>query len=870
MQQGEFILKSTELRERFLAFFEAKDHIVLPSYSLIPDNDKTLLWINAGVAPLKKYFSKQATPPSNRLASSQKSIRANDIENVGRTDRHHTMFEMLGNFSIDDYFKKEAIEWAWEFLVEEIGLNPDQLYITVHPDDSEARQLWIDIVGVPEDKIYDDPENFWEIGPGPCGPNSEIYFDRGEEFGCKLEACRPGCDCDRFVEIWNLVFTQYNKEEDGSLTKLLYNNIDTGMGLERLASVVQKTPSNFETDLFMPIIKEIEKLSGRRYEEEKIAMRVIADHIRAVSFAIADGALPSNEGRGYVIRRVLRRAIRFGQKIGLDKPFMYKLVKIVVEIMGDHYSYLKSKIDLIERVVKNEEERFLITLEEGEKLLYNYLEELKANSESTLSGENAFKLYDTYGFPFELTLEIAQEHKVKVDQIEFENEMNKQRQRARSASKVDKGNIVAEKIFPDVKDGDVFVGYDAFEISTKVLAIKDLGDDQVEFLLKETPFYAESGGQVADLGTVYNNYGKLDVHDVIELPDNRILHRATLTEGIIRLGDEVKAKIAADRRQEIRKHHTATHLLHKALKDVLGSHVNQAGSLVTSNRLRFDFTHYASLTEEDISCIESEVNRIINENLIIETNFMELNEAVESGAIALFEEEYDHAVRVISIGDYSKELCGGTHVNKTSEIGQFLIQTEGSIGSGVRRIEAIVGLEAHNYLKNKLVKLEVVKDILKAGQVDIEDKAYEVIQRLNSLEKENDKLQQKLFNFYAEKIIANSVIVDGITVINDVVEANNMEALRSYVDVIKTKKPESVIVVGCVDKEKAYLLSYVSDKIVKERGLNAGRIIKEVAKICDGGGGGRPQLAQAGGNSPEKLPEAIQAVPNIVSKFLNN
>ncbi len=862
-------MKTAELREKFLAFFEAKDHVIIPSHSLIPDNDNTLLWINAGVAPLKKYFSKQAIPPSSRMANSQKSIRTNDIENVGKSKRHHTMFEMLGNFSIDDYFKKESMDWAWEFLVEEIGLDPRKLFVTVHPEDDEARQLWMDIVGLPAEKIFDDPENFWEIGPGPCGPNSEIYFDKGEDYGCGLESCQPGCDCDRYIEIWNLVFTQYNREIDGSLTKLSYNNIDTGMSLERLASVVQGVPSNFEIDIFIPIIEEIENLSGYSYQEQKIAMRVISDHIRAVTFAVADGALPSNEGRGYVIRRLLRRAIRFGKKIGLDKPFMYKLVKIVASVMGQHYNYLYDKINLIERVVKSEEERFLITLEEGERLLFEYLEDLKSNNEKVLSGEDAFKLYDTYGFPFELTVEIANENNIEVDKDGFSKEMEKQRKRARAASKVKKGNVVAKEIFPDVKRGNIFVGYDCEEIDTSVLAIKSLENNDFELLLEKTPFYAESGGQISDLGLIYNEFGKLDVYDVIKLPDNRILHRARLIEGLIDKNDKVKAKITSKRRQSIKKHHTATHLLHKALKEILGDHVNQAGSLVTPEKLRFDFTHFSALTKDEIDSIEKRVNEIINNGLTVETKIMSLDEAISEGAVALFDEKYDQKVRVVSVRDYTKELCGGTHVENTSEIGQFIILSEGSIGSGIRRIEAIAGLTAYEYLKDKFKKLTIVEEILKTGQVGVKQKANELMEKLSILEKENQSLQHKLFNYSAQEIIDNGEQINYILVINSIVDVSDMESLRDYADVIKAKKPNSIIALGCEDGEKVYLLVAISDKIVKEKGLNAGKIIKDVASICDGGGGGRPQLAQAGGKSPEKLPRAIQEVPSIVSKFLD-
>jgi alanyl-tRNA synthetase len=863
-------MKSTEIRSRFLAFFEAKDHYILPSHSLIPDNDNTLLWINAGVAPLKKYFSKQAIPPSYRLASSQKSIRTVDIEIVGRTDRHHTMFEMLGNFSIDNYFKAEAIEWAWEFLTEEIGLDKDRLYVTVHPDDKEARQLWIDLVDFPAERIYDDPENFWEIGPGPCGPNSEIYFDKGESHGCQEETCQPGCDCDRYIEIWNLVFTQYNREVNGDLTKLSYNNIDTGMSLERLASVVQNTPSNYEIDIFMPLIEAIEKLSSKKYSENKMPMRVIADHIRAVTFAIADGALPSNEGRGYIIRRVLRRAIRFSKKLGLNQSFMYNLVKIVAEVMGDHYSYLTEKIDLIERVVKSEEERFLRTLEEGEKLLNQYIKDLKGNNEKTLSGKDAFKLYDTYGYPFELTLEIANENGIDVLKKEFDQEMDNQRQRARAARKIESGNIVAKEVFPDITGGKDFVGYDQLEIETKILAINELDADHVEFLLEKTPFYAESGGQVADFGYVSSELGKVEIEDVVKLPDDRILHRGVLLEGSLMENESVNAKVDTKHRHNVMVHHTATHILHSGLREVLGEHVNQAGSLVTPDRLRFDFTHFAGLSEDEVSDIEDYVNNAIYDSVELKTENMEVEKAIENGAVALFGERYDKEVRVVSAGEYSKELCGGTHVNNTSEIGLFLILSEGSIGSGIRRIEALAGKAAHKYLMNKQSKLEDVERILKVSQEDVVKKATDLMEKISTLEKENERLEEKLFNASADGIIGDAKDVNGVTLITSQVDVNNMDSLRKYGDVIKAKVPNSVIVLGCSDDEKVYLLTFVSDKLIKEKKLHAGSIIKQVASICGGGGGGRPQMAQAGGKDPDKLPEAIMSVPDIIEKFLES
>lgn len=857
-------MKSVDLRAKFLAFFEAKDHIILPSHSLIPDNDKTLLWINAGVAPLKKYFSKQVAPPSNRLASCQKSLRTNDIENVGKTNRHHTMFEMLGNFSIDGYFKKEAIAYAWEFLVEEVGLDSEKLFITVHPDDDEAKTIWHKDIGIPQTRIFDDPGNFWEIGPGPCGPNSEIYFDRGGDCRIGSDNCSPLCECGRFIEIWNLVFTQYNREEDGGLTKLPYNNIDTGMGLERLASVVQGTESNFETDLFMPIIEKTEQMSGKPYSENIEAMRVIADHVRSVSFTIADGALPSNEGRGYVIRRILRRAVRYGQSLGLKEAFLYKLVPIVSEIMGAYYESLAQKVDLIQRVIKSEEERFLRTLDEGEKLLAEYLQAAGMLENRVLAGDAAFRLYDTYGFPFELTLEIASEHDIEVDEKGFNLAMEEQRQRAREHSKVEKGNIVATEHFAGVAGGDVFVGYDTVGTEAVIIAIEEIAAEEVEFLLDKTPFYAESGGQIADIGQVSGDFGRLEIVDVTELADGKILHRARVEEGLLRVGDKVYAEVDEKRRQLITLHHSATHLLHRALKDVLGEHINQAGSLVSYDRLRFDFSHFAAPTAEELQKVAEIVNEKIYQALSVSWEEMPLAEATAKGATALFGEKYDSEVRVVAAGDYSLELCGGTHVHNTAEIGFFHILSEGSIGSGIRRIEAVVGPVAHAYLLAVESDYLKIRDILKSGQIDPVIKAEELVTNISTLEKENKELQEKIYGYLSDELLANSKQIKDFRLISTVVKAKDMEDLKTLGDILKNKDNRLVIVLGTSEGDKVSLLTVVSPDLIKEYGLKAGNIIKEIATICGGGGGGRPEMAQAGGKLPEKLQEALAAAESIV------
>lgn len=872
-------MKATELRKKFLEFFASKDHFILPSHSLIPNNDPTLLWINCGMAPLKDYYAKRAVPPSPRMANCQKSLRTNDIEHVGKTARHNTMFEMLGNFSIGDYFKEEAITWAWEFLVDVLGMDKEKLYVTIHPDDEEAFEIWHKKIGLAPERIFRDPDNFWEIGPGPCGPNSEIFVDRGPKYGCGQPNCTVGCDCDRYLEIWNLVFTQYNRETDGSLTDLPYKNIDTGMGLERLASVMQDTETNYETDLFWPIIEEVQSLCGVPYAANKdatTAYRVIADHVRSVTFAIADGAMPSNEGRGYVIRRLLRRAVRYGRHLGLSEPFLHTLVAKVVEIMGDHYDYLGDKQELVERVVLVEERRFLATLDEGMELLYGLLEDLKSQGKQLISGKDAFRLYDTFGFPLDLTVDIAAEEGFKVNTAGFHEAMEEQRARARAARSGIEGNAVAQHPFDEVEGGHVFVGYETLKACASVLALAHEGElvneasagTTVELLVSQTPFYATAGGQVADTGYVCNENCRLKVIDVNKLGSGKIVHKVRVEDGTVLLNDEVTLTVDPERRQRIARHHTATHLLHQALRNVLGDHVQQSGSLVSSEKLRFDFSHFEALTPAQLEQVENEVNRIIMKSLPVNVKHMSLKEAREQGAIALFDEKYGNQVRVVEIGEYSKELCGGTHMQNSAQVGMFVILSESSIGSGIRRIEAAAGPAAYQYVTDLRHRLNALITMLKCEPGDAEQRLEGLIEQNRELSRENERLRSKLASSSAEALLQQVIQVDGISVLAARVEAGDMEALRTASDAIAAKVSDAVIVLGAVYDNKVGLVAKVSQSLVKERRLHAGNLIREVARLCGGGGGGRPDMAQAGGRDPEKLPAALQRVPELVRQQL--
>ncbi|MGN7942488.1 alanine--tRNA ligase [Virgibacillus sp. 6R] len=876
-------LQSSEVRQMFLDFFKEKGHAVEPSASLVPHEDPTLLWINSGVATLKKYFDGRVIPANPRICNAQKSIRTNDIENVGKTARHHTFFEMLGNFSIGDYFKVEAIEWAWEFLTSEkwIGFDADKLSVTIHPEDQEAFELWHKKIGIPEERIIRLEGNFWDIGEGPSGPNTEIFYDRGEEYGNDPEdpELYPGGENDRYLEVWNLVFSQFNHNPDGTYTPLPKKNIDTGMGLERMVSIIQNVETNFDTDLFIPIIRATEQISNEKYGEDKekdVSFKVIADHVRTVSFAISDGALPSNEGRGYVLRRLLRRAVRFAKKININRPFMNELVPVVAEIMVDFYPEVKAKTDFIQKVIKNEEERFHETLNEGLTILSQVIKEQKAKGSDIIPGEDVFRLYDTYGFPVELTEEYAEEEDMKIDHDGFEQEMEGQRERARAAiQKVDSMQVQGG-VLGEIKVESEFVGYNqlAVENASVLVIVKD-GEtiteakqgDEVQLILDKTPFYAESGGQIADVGTMGNEQVELKVKDVQKAPNGQNLHNVIIESGSLKQNDVVHAIVSEENRSGIVKNHTATHLLHQALKDVLGNHVNQAGSLVTSERLRFDFSHFGQVSQDELTQIEQIVNEQIWKSIAVNIDYKSLTEAKEMGAMALFGEKYGDIVRVVQVGDYSLELCGGCHVDNTATIGLFKIVSETGIGAGTRRIEAVTGKSAYQLINGQLEKLQDAAQLLKTNPKDIVTRIEGLLSDYRELQREKESLTAKLGNLEANSIVDKATTINGVTVLSTIVNAKDMNSLRGMMDDLKSKLQSAIVVLGATEDGKVNLVAGVTKDLV-DKGYHAGKLIKEVAEKCGGKGGGRPEMAQAGAKNPEKLAEALKYVEEWVQSVL--
>ncbi|WP_078432420.1 alanine--tRNA ligase [Metabacillus halosaccharovorans] len=876
-------LQSAEVRQMFLDFFKEKGHDVEPSASLVPHEDPTLLWINSGVATLKKYFDGRVIPANPRICNAQKSIRTNDIENVGKTARHHTFFEMLGNFSIGDYFKVEAIEWAWEFLTDAkwIGFDPEKLSVTIHPEDHEAFNIWKDKIGIPEERIIRLEGNFWDIGEGPSGPNTEIFYDRGEEYGNdpRDPELYPGGENDRYLEVWNLVFSQFNHNPDGTYTPLPKKNIDTGMGLERMVSVIQNVPTNFDTDLFIPIIRATEQISDEQYrkdQEKDVAFKVIADHVRTVSFAISDGALPSNEGRGYVLRRLLRRAVRYAKQININRPFMFELVPVVAEVMVDFYPEVKAKTDFIQKVIKNEEERFHETLNEGLTILSEVIKTQKGNGNDVIPGEDVFRLYDTYGFPVELTEEYAEEEGMKVDHEGFEKEMDAQRDRARAAMQKVDSMQVQGGMLGEIKLESKFVGYDQFlvENATAIVIVKN-GDviqeahegEEVQLILDQTPFYAESGGQIADIGTLSSEKAVLKVKDVQKAPNGQNLHNVIVESGTIQTGDQLTARVLEQNRSGIVKNHTATHLLHQALKDVLGTHVNQAGSLVTSDRLRFDFSHFGQVTQEELVRIEQIVNEQIWKSIDVQIDYKSLAEAKEMGAMALFGEKYGNIVRVVQVGNYSLELCGGCHVQNTSSIGIFKIITETGIGAGTRRIEAVTGKAAYELTNEQYGRLQEAAELLKSNPRDIVSRITGLLQDYRALQRENESLTTKLGNLEAGNIVDQAVTINGVTVLAAKVNAKDMNSLRGMMDDLKNKLQSAIVVLGASEDGKVNLVAGVTKDLV-DKGYHAGKLIKEVAERCGGKGGGRPEMAQAGAKQPEKLTEALKYVEEWVESVL--
>lgn len=855
-------MTGNEIRKAYLDFFESKKHLKLHSFSLVPENDPSLLLIGAGMAPLKPYFTGKLVPPSYRVTTSQKCIRTGDIDNVGRTARHHTFFEMLGNFSFGDYFKKEAITWAWEFLTEVLELDTNKLYVTVYPEDEEAYDIWHNIVGLADERIFKLEDNFWEIGEGPCGPDSEIFYDLGPERGCGKPTCNVGCDCDRYLEIWNLVFTQFNKTKDGSYEPLEKKNIDTGAGLERLASVIQQKESNFETDLLFPIMQRVIDVCHGDYnnKEQKIAVKVIGDHIRAVTMMIGDGILPSNEGRGYVLRRILRRAVRFGRVLGIEEAFLADLVDIVIDMYKEAYPELAERKELIKTVIATEEAQFSATLAQGLELLNAMIED--ADGTGVLAGEKVFKLYDTFGFPVELTEEIVQEHGMTIDHDGFDKAMKAQQERARAA----RAKVSAKVATPDttgldqsalVKDENavnarvVLIGIDGAAVER---AEKDTA---ITIILDKTPFHAEGGGQIGDTGYITGPSGKAEVTDTKSLANGLTYMIAIVTEGSLAKGDEVGITVDKVRNLDIARNHTATHLLQAALRKVLGTHVNQAGSLVTPERLRFDFTHFSPMTNEELAEVEKEVNRQIMKNVDLEIEEMPVDDAIKKGAMALFGEKYGDIVRVVNVPGFSCELCGGSHVPNTSVIGSFRIVGESGTGTGIRRIEAVTGKAAHEQAVADAVLLQEAATLLKSKEEDIPAKIEQLLTALKEAEREVAQLSHKLATSSLDDILAAKEEIHGVSVTAASVTVDSAEGLRDMADMV-LDKVGGIVLLGAVQGDKVSFVCKV-DKELTKQGYHAGKIVKAAAVAAGGGGGGRPDMAQAGGKDPQKLEEALKA-----------
>ncbi len=872
-------MNSDEIRALFLSFFEEKGHKVIPSSSLIPRDDPTLLLTSAGMVQFKPYFLGEALPPSPRLASCQKCFRTTDIESVGDPS-HLTFFEMLGNFSIGDYFKQEAINWAWEFVTQRLGLSPQRLWITIFLDDDEAFQCWQE-VGVPEHRIlrFGEKDNFW--GPagdsGPCGPCSEIHYDFGEEVGCKKASCAPNCDCGRFSEIWNLVFTQYDQDKEGRRTLLPKPNIDTGMGLERTVAVVQGKTSVYQTDLFAPLLERISKLAEKKYgfnNDTDNTMRLIAEHSRGIAFLIGDGVVPSNEGRGYVLRRLLRRTALFSQRLGVDKPFLAEAAKTTVERMGHIYPEIAQKRDFITKVIENEEARFSETLSTGLELLDGIMEAVASQRGNKISGEKAFKLYDTYGFPVELTTEIAAERGFSVDLEGFEKEMVKQRERAKASHKFE----LADKQMAGLKDeldikATIFVGYSNLTQQTVVLSIL-VGNDSVgtakegqeaSLILKDTPFYGEMGGQVGDTGEINSATGRFLVANTIRVPPDITVHQGHVTEGSLTVGDEVDAEVDKERRLDIARNHTATHLLQSALRQVLGEHVQQRGSLVAPDRLRFDFSHLTTMTKEEIQEVEHIVNEKVRQSLPVYDEEIPYKQAIEEGAIALFDEKYGDIVRVVKIGKptISAELCGGTHVVSTGEIGFFHIIGESSIGAGLRRIEAVTGRGAEALVDKRFSDLQKTAEYLDAELDSVLDKTYSLSIELKNERRQRQALERELAKKIAESLLSQAEVINGVRVLAAKVPPSRLEVLREMCDLLREKLKSVVIVLGTVYEDKPVFLAAVTPDLVA-RGYNAGEIVKQVAKVTGGGGGGKATLAQAGGKDKGKLDQALHLVKSLI------
>lgn len=871
-------MSGNELREAYLQFFsEKKGHLRLPSFSLIPKDDPTLLLIGAGMAPLKPFFTGKMKPPRTRVTTSQRCVRTGDIENVGRTARHQTFFEMLGNFSFGDYFKGEAIPWAWEFLTEVVELPKDKLWVTVYPDDEEAIEIWKSQPGFPQDHIVKLDDNFWEIGPGPCGPDSEIYIDLGEERGCGSPDCAVGCDCDRYLEIWNLVFTQYDKQEDGSYANLAHKNIDTGCGLERLASVVQNKKTNFETDLLYPIIEYTSKVSGVAYgddAEKDVSLKVIADHARSMAIMIMDGILPSNEGRGYVLRRILRRAIRHGRMLGIKDKFLEGAVDAAVNIYrgAKDFEELVNKADYIKKVISIEEDRFAATLNQGMELLNGEIENVKAAGKKELDGKVVFKLYDTFGFPWELTEEILHENGLDLDKDGFEKAMEEQRTRARNA-RAENTRVAV----PDLSSIDVSkLVVDESATEGKVVAIwkdgvlvDEITDGQeAGIILDKTPFYAEGGGQVGDEGLFVSEFGRIKAVNAKKLPDGTVYHEAYVEEGQLKVGETVKIEVDQVKKLASARNHTATHLLQAALKQVVGDQVNQAGSSVTPERLRFDFTNFEPVTVQQLADVEELVNSVILKGQDVEISHMSIEEAKEAGAMALFSEKYGDVVRVVKVPDFSMELCAGSHVKNVGQIGMFKIVSESGVASGVRRIEAITGKAALDYVNEKLAILANAASLLKTKEEEVPAQIEKVQAESKEMNKQLAEVAEMREKADAQNLIAGLKTVKDVNVICGKSNAASMDELRDVADMTSSKVDSpSVVVLACTNDGKVNLV-VKADKAAVAKGIHAGKIIKEAAQTVGGGGGGRPDMAQAGGKNAEALPQAFDKAIEVIESQL--
>ena len=874
---------SSRIRRTFIDYFREQGHTEVPSSSLVPINDPTLLFTNAGMNQFKDVFLGLDTRSYNRAVTAQKCVRAggkhNDLDTVGRTPRHHTFFEMLGNFSLRDYFKEQAIIYAWEFLTQVIGLPRENLWITIYQDDDEALGLWQQVTGLTPERILrlGEEDNFWSMGDtGPCGPCSEIMYDRGSEYSCGEECGIGVCDCDRWLEIWNLVFMQYNRDENGVMTPLPRPSIDTGMGLERLASILQNKNSNYDIDLFVPIIAQIEKLTGKEYDpaEAGFPFRVIADHSRSCLFLIADGVLPSNDGRGYVLRRILRRAVRFGKMLGIEEPFLYKNVDVIVETMKDAYPEIEEKQEFIKKVIRLEEERFFVTLSEGIKKLEEIIGVNRRQGLSQIKGEDAFMLYDTYGFPLDLTEDMAEENGLEVDTAGFDLMMAEQRQRARQANKTSNA-FASERIIHDILaliPASDFVGYESYAAEGRILAmikggdlVRNAADEEIMLITDRTPFYAESGGQTADSGTIKGQKGQLMVQDV-QKTGTWIIHYGYLN-GSMEAGEEVHLENDRQKRLDTARNHTATHLLHKALREVLGEHAQQKGSLVEANRLRFDFTQLTPLTEQEVLEIENRVNRSIWNLYDLTTTLTDVKQARKMGAIALFGEKYGEEVRVVSIGDYSMELCGGTHVDNTGQIGLFKILSEASIGSGLRRIEAVTGSYAFEHLRQAENDLKKAALQLRTTPAEVNEKIEAVTKTIKEKEKEIEQLRGKMAQAGNEDIISQAVDVQGVRFLFTRVDQEDANLLRQNAEMLKDKLGSAVVMLGAVIDNKAVMVCFVSKDLL-DKGLHAGKLVSLAAKIAGGGGGGRPDMAQAGGRDASKLAEALEAARQLAEKTL--